>query len=141
MTCRFFSTDTSFNPRTHEGCDSVPFITGLPFDSFNPRTHEGCDLLCFCPLVDDFLFQSTHPRRVRLESLQIYLEVIKFQSTHPRRVRRKIVLCQSAKFLFQSTHPRRVRRCSISSNSPLHRFNPRTHEGCDKRAASLCLPR
>ena len=33
------------------------------------------------------MFQSTHPRRVRLSFAQIFSNGIMFQSTHPRRVR------------------------------------------------------
>ena len=79
------------------------------------------------------VFQSTHPRRVRLEHLRHSRRVDKFQSTHPRRVRHDYCICQVlnsfyisihaptkgaatrifsadlADLLFQSTHPRRVR--------------------------------
>ena len=34
---------SSFNPRTHEGCDIVLTIRTLRLFCFNPRTHEGCD--------------------------------------------------------------------------------------------------
>ena len=40
---------SSFNPRTHEGCDSE-IVTGASIPpSFNPRTHEGCDCI-FCKI-------------------------------------------------------------------------------------------
>ena len=35
------------------------------FKRFNPRTHEGCDSLVFFLLHNMALFQSTHPRGVR----------------------------------------------------------------------------
>ena len=38
---------SGFNPRTHEGCDTISFIFTSFFSSFNPRTHEGCDLTSF----------------------------------------------------------------------------------------------
>ncbi len=56
------------------------------------------------------LFQSTHPRGVRLNSSSVRRQAIKFQSTHPRGVR-----------------PIRLQR-----SVPSHCFNPRTREGCDK---------
>ena len=56
----------SFNPRTHIGCDIFLDSSSLFICSFNPRTHIGCDqdFLAVIPLV--FVFQSTHPHRVRL---------------------------------------------------------------------------
>ena len=54
-----------FNPRTHEGCDSVNFTIKSASSYFNPRTHEGCDQKIVFRGLDDPIFQSTHPRRVR----------------------------------------------------------------------------
>ena len=55
-----------------------------------------------------------------------------FQSTHPRRVRLIISICYTSQLSFQSTHPRRVRLCSDNIYIvALHSFNPRTREGCD----------
>ena len=34
---------TSFNPRTHIGCDRQQLSTGIWRRCFNPRTHIGCD--------------------------------------------------------------------------------------------------
>ena len=76
---------------------------------FNPRTHAGCDhrsaARCHCAVA----FQSTHPRRVRLEGFPLLM---------PSRV-------------FQSTHPRRVRRSAAAIPCSICCFNPRTHAGCD----------
>ena len=35
---------SSFNPRTHEGCDYHKMRMRPDCEGFNPRTHEGCDL-------------------------------------------------------------------------------------------------
>ncbi len=55
-----------FNPRTREGCDFCFITSFFEWRNFNPRTREGCDFktryLCFAISV----FQSTHPRGVRL---------------------------------------------------------------------------
>ena len=78
--------------------------------SFNPRTHEGCDLSCtHCP---HYLlrFQSTHPRGVRLIPKYGIVRAHKFQSTHPRGVRLDVFVSKQSKYSFQSTHPRGVRR-------------------------------
>ena len=46
-----------FNPRTREGCDLFPDLTG-PSSScnFNPRTREGCDLVLFITRTVDVDF-------------------------------------------------------------------------------------
>ena len=54
-----------------------------------------------------------------------------FQSTHPRGVRLLIVATASSSLEFQSTHPRGVRRFALPSSCLIISFNPRTHEGCD----------
>ena len=56
------------------------------------------------------MFQSTHPRRVRLAEKAEIEQEIKFQSTHPRRVRPDHKDKEVQDMEFQSTHPRRVRR-------------------------------
>ncbi len=63
-----------FNPRTHVGCDALSFF-GLCFKlSFNPRTHVGCDA-DYQYGAKMYLFQSTHPRGVRL-IFSKYLNII-----------------------------------------------------------------
>ena len=100
------------------------------------------------------MFQSTHPRGVRLyndvkvtfspyvsihaptwgatlSSLQIFVNFW-FQSTHPRGVRlvfRSQVMDDN---WFQSTHPRGVRHLVVLGARPAMGFNPRTHVGCDR---------
>ena len=106
-------------------------------------------------LIVKKLFQSTHPRGVRLPCGKCVQCLQKFQSTHPRGVRRCINRNNLGFTSFQSTHPRGVRRTAprssfehrfVSIHAPtrgatvglLHRkvaskgFNPRTHEGCDR---------
>ena len=81
------TTIANFNPRTHVGCDSVRGAMCSSLTNFNPRTHVGCDDQNI-PFHTVFsIFQSTHPRGVRLSfnnSPNIF-EI--FQSTHPRGVR------------------------------------------------------
>ena len=58
------------------------------YRSFNPRTHEGCDTMPPDLTNRIKMFQSTHPRGVRRFGLmQASLTVYWFQSTHPRGVR------------------------------------------------------
>ena len=58
---------SSFNPRTHEGCDLSSHLKTLSKRSFNPRTHEGCDFYEPGLVKAMTQFQSTHPRGVRLK--------------------------------------------------------------------------
>ena len=100
-------------------------------NSFNPRTHEGCDTLILLFFADAYKFQSTHPRGVRLiPTIEKYLSD-EFQSTHPRGVRLMVVEIFMITIMFQSTHPRGVRQRKVSYKPYFFSFNPRTHEGCD----------
>ena len=115
--CIFPSSSSHFNPRTHEECDCLFFLTASTpnlisihaltrsathsfrsrfriLSNFNPRTHEECD--DYESTFFDFpdLFQSTHSRGVRL----------------------------SLAFLHNAAFPN---------------FNPRTHEECDAGATAF----
>ena len=76
------------------------------FQSTHPRRVRLAALLAFCHY---YMFQSTHPRRVRLDSRRDVFADCRFQSTHPRRVRPNISRNFGRVTQFQSTHPRRVR--------------------------------
>ena len=77
------------------------------------------------------MFQSTHPRGVRLSILIYGVECTRFQSTHPRGVRLLHWYERLGYEEFQSTHPRGVRHRRPPRHSFILSFNPRTHEGCD----------
>ena len=106
-------------------------VSAGKFD-FNPRTREGCDDYCRKESKWLIQFQSTHPRRVRLD-LKFSSKSQEFISIHaPAKGATKkqvdkhnsviISIHAPAKgattfphvfgssTLFQSTHPRRVRR-------------------------------
>ena len=83
------------------------------------------------------MFQSTHPRRVRLGYCMDFLSVLQFQSTHPRRVRQvvRLHLCP-----FRCFNPRTHAGCDMAlkkTMADLTSFNPRTHAGCDSREQLL----
>ena len=62
-----------------------------------------------------------------------------FQSTHPRRVWHQEQSEQNNPEVFQSTHPRRVWHEYSSKSNAQYSFNPHTHEGCDSNSLlSLC---
>ena len=77
----------NFNPRTHEGCDSISSTEGATPPNFNPRTHEGCDKTSPLPSVLPQI--SIHaPTKGATIAKRFNLICSLFQSTHPRRVRR-----------------------------------------------------
>ena len=76
-----------FNPRTHVGCDGASGHLGdTKYVSIHAPTW-GATSAITCPKLSS-LFQSTHPRGVRLYSISDNRRVTAFQSTHPRGVRR-----------------------------------------------------
>ena len=114
-----------------QGATSTCCISNLGRTGFNPRTRAGCDPTVGRPRSAPWLFQSTHPRRVRRAGAEspivcrdvsihapaqgatveqcICITNYEFQSTHPRRVRPRLSICRFRSDMFQSTHPRRVR--------------------------------
>ena len=98
--------------------------------SFNPRTHEGCDT------TNEFaarkLGVSIHaPTRgatvwdnVRFDTYDVSIHAPTRGATH-------ITFATSTGQKFQSTHPRGVRPYRAADGLHSRSFNPRTHEGCD----------
>ena len=77
-----------FNPRTHVGCDAefLNPCTNHCISIHAPTWGATPDNLRVSPRL---IFQSTHPRGVRLFGTEILRTVQTFQSTHPRGVRPK----------------------------------------------------
>ena len=104
-------TMTSFNPRTHTGCDKYICANQSYIPCFNPRTHTGCDVMDILSSKTGYPFQSTHPHGVRLSSS----------------------LGSPAAWI--SFNPRTHTGCDGISLYVVAfrtvRFNPRTHTGCD----------
>ena len=143
------------------GATTPPLFGSIQSLSFNPRTHEGCDAKYRNDTALHCGFQSTHPRGVRLTTLQsssvlasvsihaptrgatlvlrLRVFMILFQSTHPRGVRLKIFEISLLPNMFQSTHPRGVRLLKLLLLLLLICFNPRTHEGCDSCKSTVKL--
>ena len=119
-----------FNPRTHVGCDYKPDATATAF-SISIHAPTWGATLAGVSISSSSLFQSTHPRGVRLDSRHETREDAEFQSTHPRGVRHSVMffsrkdldisihaptwgatpttIAMAAMIVFQSTHPRGVR--------------------------------
>ena len=99
---------SSFNPHTHEGCDTDRILPSLPWQCFNPHTHEGCD------------------REYRSHNccLQVSIHTPIQGVTRHRRT-------SNQSEMFQSTHPYRVWPIKDSLFCQILCFNPHTHTGCD----------
>ncbi len=139
---------------------ATPLWMGRPdlVTGFNPRTRGGCDVSSLIPFSPSSMFQSTHPRGVRLRMRrwmrcssasfnprtrggcdQGYETVLRlknwFQSTHPRGVRLLGAVPPKIRDLFQSTHPRGVRRACTPPRRVRCRFQS-THPRGVRRASS-----
>ena len=122
---------TSFNPRTHMGCDFRIFTNNwfcIKFQSthphgvrqefpearragegFNPRTHMGCDSQRLHHRKQRFCFNPrTHMGCDKFID-NSELHPIMFQSTHPHGVRHRKRKQDEEIQEFQSTHPHGVR--------------------------------
>ena len=98
---------------------------------FNPRTHVGCDATINKSLLIGSVFQSTHPRGVRLHPFPHHKYLFQFQSTHPRGVRPK---SYEDTLQHKNFNPRTHVGCdrySPQETTDMLYFNPRTHVGCD----------
>ena len=101
-------------------------------DCFNPRSHEGNDSLLFISLSLQVVFQSTFPRGERLRGSAAHLLFDKFQSTFPRGERPNANISDTF-YPTVSIHVPTRGTTGISSIriSQKFCFNPRSHEGND----------
>ena len=84
------------------------------------------------------LFQSTHPRGVRLSPSMRYRVLNVFQSTPPRGVRLAAEVTADHRPAFQSTRPRRARPQGLLNNLKNESFNPRTPWGATRMRLRHC---
>ena len=125
---------------------------------FNPRSREGSDDISKHNGVVNIKFQSTLPRRERLNLLRIQLKGDEISIHAPAKgatmsrvkkeagsdisihapakgaTKQRLLLINPK--LFQSTLPRRERRGKNSSINYNKNFNPRSREGSDGRCAA-----
>ena len=126
---------TSFNPRTHTGCDALFLFFSLPPSyvsihaptrgatpivyfqgdaniGFNPRTHTGCDM--YRPQLNRFPYSRFNPRtHTGCDLLRPRRATgLRLVSIHAPTRGATAALHQSelAAHMFQSTHPHGVRR-------------------------------
>ena len=84
-----YAIELCFNPRTHAGCDSACCCLSRWLHCFNPRTHAGCDNLDSMSFIS--LTVSIHAPTQGATKLPVpFVNPVEFQSTHPRRVRLNI---------------------------------------------------
>ena len=91
-------------------------------DYFNPHSHEGSDEYPECILEIDEIFQSTLPRRERLQTVHFFHCLPKFQSTLPRRERLRNFTQIEFHIIFQSTLPRRERQTKYQTYIIIFQF-------------------
>jgi len=108
--------DTSFNPRTREGCDGGLFGIKRLVLRFNPRTREGCDG-GYREYIPAAVKVSIHAP-ARGATLRRHIELLGLRCFNPRtREGCDDMGISAAEYIrkFQSTHPRGVRhRLSVS---------------------------
>ena len=108
---------------------------------FNPRTRVGCDIWAFVYNKRYTLFQSTHPRGVRLAST--VMQRMPWPGFNPRtRVGcDRVLWAVSCQLFTVSIHAPAWGATSGSRtvrNVPLRCFNPRTRVGCDNACVHTC---
>ncbi len=124
---------TSFNPRTHTGCDKsisdISWQFGVSIHAPTRGATTRGDLIDYVKR-----FQSTHPHGVRRAGRRYYL-IWRNVSIHAPTRGATGSYPPNHGFLavFQSTHPHGVRPVWASVSSYVRGFNPRTHTGCDCR--------
>ena len=160
MTNTTLPRELHFNPRTREGCDKdkQDLTIEQEISIHAPAKGATADTMA---AAEGTLFQSTHPRRVRLCTYRRRRpgRSISIHAPAKGATARLLPLCCIT--LFQSTHPRRVRQSSraqprqtaiISIHAPAkgatllrphaehhssNNFNPRTREGCDRHRQAM----
>ena len=145
---------TSFNPHTHEGCDTnyvyklsnwvvsihtptkgvtwCSIVTAGWLRCFNPHTHEGCD----CTTDKEiFLKAGFNPHTHEGCDLTFWIMLLQLSSFNPHThegcdLTFWIMLLQLSSF-----NPHTHEGCDLAIIRLLtyiSRFNPHTHEGCDQ---------
>ena len=108
--------------------------------SFNPRTHTGCDPILPIGGCTTNMFQSTHPHGVRLLLIIYLVGINMFQSTHPHGVRLEVNTCCIFHDKVSIHAPTRGATWSFVASTMISScFNPRTHTGCDPESVRVSL--
>ena len=123
----YFPLSAGFNPRTHIGCDVLGRSLHCNHAGFNPRTHTECDM---CRRTFTTPTTCFNPRDDHVDTSGVL--GWKFQSTHPHGVRRRWREDLRGKRAVSIHAPTRgATGAPYRAENTEHRFNPRTHTGCD----------
>ena len=115
------------------GATPFPIAGVAELTNFNPRTREGCDPIMWRTSSGSSSFQSTHPRGVRRQGVDMARECCVISIHAPARG-------ATSSFLLsfrgrQNFNPRTREGCDVALISfeivLFLNFNPRTREGCD----------
>ncbi len=120
-----------FNPRSRVGSDIFSWCTSIISQHFNPRSRVGSDGGWQRKMSGIVWFQSTLPRRERLDWQSKMPIGWEFQSTLPRRERLSVRRIMLSTREFQSTLPRRERLHFSATSHSSENFNPRSRVGSD----------
>ena len=103
---------------------------GMPVSIHAPAW--GATISIITAIHSRAIFQSTHPRGVRLEAVRPILASVLFQSTHPRGVRQfDCISNQKAQCISIHAPAWGATRCPPAPRGWTPNFNPRTRVGCD----------
>ena len=121
-----------FNPRTHEGCDTVDAVAPVCGYCFNPRTHEGCDFYLDTPIYVHVAVSIHAPTRgATTEDTKSPRNLCFNPRTH-EGCDRKVPAYHPVLKVSIHAPTRGATLYPPVCNKQAYRFNPRTHEGCDR---------
>ena len=122
-----------FNPRTHEGCDSLASTGGYPaYVSIHAPTRGATFIK---DMVDDSdQFQSTHPRGVRRKLLHRLYDATGFNPRTHEGCDRIVYHLGTLSSVSIHAPTRGATVVEVPQFGSIQSFNPRTHEGCDFKA-------
>ena len=122
-----------FNPRIREGCDVMHRELDRAFGVSIHASARDATSLTSSSHSPSSLFQSTHPRGMRLKRVGVGGRgLIGFNPRIREGCDRSGSYLTVTELRFQSTHPRGMRRRQCRRlSAPRQGFNPRIREGCD----------
>ena len=125
-----------FNPHTHEGCDITVCQRKTEVVSFNPHTHEGCDPYFSIRRLVWFCFNPHTHEGCDKEHADLAHDKEVSIHTPTKGVTLASGNCRPGT-QFQSTHPRRVWQRKLQACQQLEQFQS-THPRRVWRLRSLC---
>ena len=129
-----------FNPRSHEGSDTLEKYIYATGTDFNPRSHEGSDWNTVEINRNHYGFQSALPRGERPGQIGMCGRDELFQSALPRGERHRGAYDEEPGIEISIRAPTRGATHFISPDDGSNaNFNPRSHEGSDRCCGGKCI--